>query len=109
METIETLGKYEIKRTLGRGAMGVVYEGWDPTIQRLVAVTQGAPQHGRVQPADQPAVTLRVEKHAGAIVGRGAECVRHDQPFVMRRKLLSPASTGPAIVRAATRPARSVR
>jgi serine/threonine-protein kinase len=38
METIETLGKYEIKRTLGRGAMGVVYEGWDPTIQRLVAI-----------------------------------------------------------------------
>src|SRR4051794_31101460 len=38
METTATLGKYEIKRTLGRGAMGVVYEGWDPTIQRLVAI-----------------------------------------------------------------------
>jgi eukaryotic-like serine/threonine-protein kinase len=38
METIEKLGKYEVKRTLGRGAMGVVYEGWDPTIQRIVAI-----------------------------------------------------------------------
>jgi serine/threonine protein kinase len=32
VETIETLGKYEIKRPLGRGAMGTVYEGWDPII-----------------------------------------------------------------------------
>jgi serine/threonine-protein kinase len=38
METIEALGKYEIKRTLGRGATGVVYEGWDPIIARRVAI-----------------------------------------------------------------------
>jgi serine/threonine-protein kinase len=38
METIEKLGKYEIKRTLGKGAMGVVYEGWDPIIARRVAI-----------------------------------------------------------------------
>jgi eukaryotic-like serine/threonine-protein kinase len=38
METIESLGKYEIKRTLGRGAMGIVYEGWDPIIARRVAI-----------------------------------------------------------------------
>jgi serine/threonine-protein kinase len=38
METIETLGKYEIKRPLGRGAMGIVYEGWDPIIARRVAI-----------------------------------------------------------------------
>jgi serine/threonine-protein kinase len=37
-ETIETLGKYEVKRTLGKGAMGVVYEGWDPIIARRVAI-----------------------------------------------------------------------
>ena len=37
-ETIETLGKYEIKRTLGKGAMGVVYQGWDPIIARRVAI-----------------------------------------------------------------------
>jgi serine/threonine-protein kinase len=38
METIEALGKYEVKRQLGRGAMGTVYEGWDPIIARRVAI-----------------------------------------------------------------------
>ena len=38
MDTIESLGKYEIKRPLGRGAMGTVYEGWDPIIARRVAI-----------------------------------------------------------------------
>ena len=32
------LGKYELKREIGRGAMGVVYEGWDPMIERRVAI-----------------------------------------------------------------------
>jgi serine/threonine-protein kinase len=34
----ERLGKYLIRRELGRGAMGVVYEGYDPLIERAVAV-----------------------------------------------------------------------
>ncbi len=33
-----SLGKYEIRGTLGRGAMGTVYEGWDPAIARKVAI-----------------------------------------------------------------------
>lgn len=33
-----TLGRYEIVRELGRGAMGVVYEGKDPKINRSVAI-----------------------------------------------------------------------
>jgi predicted Ser/Thr protein kinase len=33
-----TLGKYEIRGTLGRGAMGTVYDGWDPVIGRRVAI-----------------------------------------------------------------------
>jgi serine/threonine-protein kinase len=32
------LGKYEIRGTLGRGAMGIVYDGWDPQIDRRVAI-----------------------------------------------------------------------
>jgi serine/threonine protein kinase len=32
------LGKYEIRRELGRGAMGVVFEAWDPSIERRVAL-----------------------------------------------------------------------
>ncbi len=34
----ERLGRYEIVRELGRGAMGVVYEGRDPNIGRRVAI-----------------------------------------------------------------------
>lgn len=37
--TIPTkLGKYDIRRELGQGAMGVVYEGFDPMIGRRVAL-----------------------------------------------------------------------
>ncbi len=32
------LGKYGVRRELGRGAMGVVYEGYDPLIERVVAL-----------------------------------------------------------------------
>ena len=32
------LGKYDIRGTLGRGAMGTVYDGWDPLIERRVAI-----------------------------------------------------------------------
>ncbi len=32
------LGRYQVVKELGRGAMGVVYLGKDPTIQRLVAI-----------------------------------------------------------------------
>ena len=34
----ERLGKYEIKGALGKGAMGTVYKGFDPHIERLVAI-----------------------------------------------------------------------
>ena len=32
------LGKYEVRGTLGKGAMGTVYDGWDPVIDRRVAI-----------------------------------------------------------------------
>src|ERR1700730_6194528 len=32
------LGKYEVRREVGRGGMGVVYEGYDPIIHRRVAL-----------------------------------------------------------------------
>ena len=38
MPELTKLGKYEVRRELGRGAMGVVYEGYDPMIQRVVAL-----------------------------------------------------------------------
>jgi eukaryotic-like serine/threonine-protein kinase len=35
---VKKLGKYQIRRTLGKGAMGIVYEGFDPVIERTVAI-----------------------------------------------------------------------
>ena len=35
---MDKLGKYEVRGMLGRGAMGVVYEGFDPLIKRGVAL-----------------------------------------------------------------------
>jgi eukaryotic-like serine/threonine-protein kinase len=38
MPPITQLGKYQIRRELGKGAMGIVYEGFDPGIERVVAI-----------------------------------------------------------------------
>jgi len=38
MADIESVGKYEIRREIGRGAMGIVYEAFDPSIKRVVAL-----------------------------------------------------------------------
>ncbi|MPZ44381.1 MAG: protein kinase [Betaproteobacteria bacterium] len=35
---LKKLGKYEIRGTLGKGAMGIVYDGFDPVIERRVAI-----------------------------------------------------------------------
>jgi eukaryotic-like serine/threonine-protein kinase len=38
MTDTKKLGKFEVRRELGKGAMGVVYEGYDPMIERTVAI-----------------------------------------------------------------------
>jgi serine/threonine-protein kinase len=38
MPDISSIGKYEIRREIGRGAMGIVYEAYDPAIKRIVAL-----------------------------------------------------------------------
>ena len=40
----KAIGKYEIRRTIGRGGMGIVYEGYDADIDRRVAVKTLLPQ-----------------------------------------------------------------
>ncbi len=38
MSEIKHIGKYEVRREIGRGGMGVVFEGFDADIQRRVAI-----------------------------------------------------------------------
>jgi serine/threonine-protein kinase len=38
MAELSRLGRYELRRVLGKGAMGVVYDAYDPTINRRVAI-----------------------------------------------------------------------
>ena len=49
------IAKYEIKRRIGRGSMGVVYEAFDPFVQRTVAIKVAHPQEGK-----DPKVTQKV-------------------------------------------------
>jgi len=45
MDRPERLGRYEVRAVLGMGAMGTVYEGWDPELARGVAIKVIQAQH----------------------------------------------------------------
>ncbi|MGC9270924.1 protein kinase domain-containing protein [Acidiphilium sp.] len=61
---VTALGKYNISRILGRGAMGVVYEGFDPIIARRVAIK--TVRLDRVDDAEGAEDLLRFKREAQA-------------------------------------------
>jgi eukaryotic-like serine/threonine-protein kinase len=58
------LGKYQIRRTLGQGAMGIVYEAFDPAIERTVAIKTILPS--QVAGADFGTLLARFKREAQA-------------------------------------------
>ncbi|MGC8475719.1 MAG: serine/threonine-protein kinase [Acetobacteraceae bacterium] len=68
MDTPQALGKYELRGTLGRGAMGTVYEGWDPVIARRVAIkTVNLPENPDPDTAEEIARFRREAQAAGRL------------------------------------------
>jgi serine/threonine-protein kinase len=64
MADISKLGKYLIRRELGRGAMGVVYEGFDPVIERTVAIK--TIRTDQFEPAQMGEMLARFKREAQA-------------------------------------------
>ena len=64
MPTITKLGKYLIRRKLGKGAMGVVYEGFDPVLARTVAIKTILPE--QLDGSEVASVLARFKREAQA-------------------------------------------
>lgn len=62
------LGKYELRHVLGKGAMGTVYEGFDPIIARRVAIkTVRLPEPDDVEAQEELARFKREAQAAGRL------------------------------------------
>ncbi len=88
MTGMTKLGKYLIRRELGKGAMGVVYEGFDPAIERTVAIKTILPAQLRVEDATDVLARFRREAQAAgrlnhpgivAVYDYGEELVESEQ------------------------------
>ncbi len=59
---LEKIGKYEIRLQVGRGGMGVVYEGFDPSIGRRVAIKTLRTEN--IEPEHLPEFLARFKREA---------------------------------------------
>jgi eukaryotic-like serine/threonine-protein kinase len=62
---LKALGRYTIQRTLGKGAMGVVYEGLDPKLNRRVAIKTILKSH--LDPDTAKEYSMRFSREAQAV------------------------------------------
>ncbi len=63
---IQKLGRYELTRVLGKGAMGLVYEGRDPNLDRRVAIKTIKVENLSEEAAAEYEVRFRTEAHSAA-------------------------------------------
>jgi serine/threonine-protein kinase len=64
MEGVTRLGKFQVRRELGKGAMGIVYEGYDPMIERIVAIKTIRPEQLEGEDAAEQLARFRREAQA---------------------------------------------
>lgn len=62
---LKTLGRYRIERVLGKGAMGIVYEAFDPRLGRRVAIKTILKSH--LDDAAAKDYSMRFEREAQAL------------------------------------------
>lgn len=65
MSNVRKIGKYEVVGELGKGAMGVVHKGYDPAIQRHVALK--VIRKADLDPGESSAVLERFKREAQAV------------------------------------------
>ena len=79
----ERLGPYEVMKLLGRGGMGAVYEGFDESLNRRVAIKVLAPEHTSSTEFTQrfleeaKTVAKLTHPHVVAVYYAGEEAGRH--------------------------------
>jgi serine/threonine protein kinase len=61
----EYIGKYRITRPLGKGAMGMVYEGFDPVIERRVAIKTILAEFLEAEEMQEASARFKREAQAG--------------------------------------------
>ncbi|MEO8545720.1 MAG: serine/threonine-protein kinase [Burkholderiaceae bacterium] len=63
---LEKLGRYDIIRTLGKGAMGMVYEARDPNLDRRVAIKTIKVEHLSLEASAEYEARFRTEARSAA-------------------------------------------
>ncbi len=66
MSRLKNIGKYEVVRELGKGAMGTVCEAFDPLLERKVAIKTILPEHLAVGVDSSAVERFKREAQAGA-------------------------------------------
>jgi len=72
------IGRYEIRRELGRGVMGVVYEAWDPQLHRTIALKTIRPVAASQSERESWEARFFTEARAAARLSHPGIVVVHD-------------------------------
>ena len=65
VEHPQSIGKYKVTRPLGKGAMGMVYEGFDPVIERKVAIKTILAEYLEAGEMEEAVARFKREAQAG--------------------------------------------